>query len=221
MKRKKSFAIIGLGRLGASILRNLSELTTNIIAIDSDEKRVSLCSKYTEKCFVADATNKRVLKDLGIGQIDHVFITIGGNLSATILALINCKELKVKRITVRVDEEDKIDVMRRLGADEIIDPENAIGEMFAKQALSDTMLDYYPIDDTFAIVQILVPNSFKQITLLDLDSRNKYGVNIVGIIRHENFFIPKGNDLVEGNDILMVVGTEKVLAKFDQIINKK
>ncbi|MBP5216454.1 MAG: TrkA family potassium uptake protein [Bacilli bacterium] len=218
---KKSFAIIGLGRLGSSILKNLSTLTTNIIAIDSDESRIALVSKWTEKCFVADATNKRVLKDLGIGSIDHVFITIGGNLSATILALINCKELKVKKITVRVDEEEKIDIMKRLGANEVIDPESAIGEMFAKQALSDTVLDYYPIDDDFAIVQVLVPATFKQISLHDLDSRNKYGVNIVGILRGGKFFIPTGNDLVEGNDILMVVGTQKVLRKFDQIINKK
>ena len=218
---KKSFAIIGLGRLGSSILKNLSTLTTNIIAIDSDESRIALVSKWTEKCFVADATNKRVLKDLGIGSIDHVFITIGGNLSATILALINCKELKVKKITVRVDEEDKIDIMKRLGANEVIDPESAIGEMFAKQALSDTVLDYYPIDDDFAIVQVLVPATFKQISLHDLDSSNKYGVNIVGILRGGKFFIPTGNDLVEGNDILMVVGTQKVLRKFDQIINKK
>lgn len=218
---KKSFAIIGLGRLGASILKNLSELTSNILAIDSQESRIALASKWTEKCFVADATNKRVLKDLGIGNIDHVFITIGGNLSATILTLINCKELKVKKITVRVDEEDKIDIMKRLGANEVIDPESAIGEMFAKQALSDTVLDYYPIDDDFAIVQVLVPHTFKQISLLDLDSRNKYGVNIVGILRSGKFFIPKGNDMVEGNDVLMVVGTQKVLRKFDQIINKK
>ena len=218
---KKSFAIIGLGRLGASILRNLSDLTSNIIAIDSDESRIALASKWTEKCFVADATNKRVLKDLGIGNIDHVFITIGNNLSATILTLINCKELKVKRITVRVDEEDKVDIMKRLGADEVIDPESAIGEMFAKQALSDTMVDYYPIDDDFAIVQVLVPTTFKSLTLLDLDARNKFGVNIVGILRGGKFFIPKGSDLLQGDDILMVVGTQKVLRKFDQIINKK
>ena len=216
---KKSFAIIGLGRLGVSILKHLSDLTNNIIAIDVEESRVALASSYTEKCFVADATKKSVLQDLGMKGVDHAIVAIGDNLTASILALINLKELGVKKVTVRIDEEDKVDVLKRLGADEVIDPESDLGEMFAKQAISDTVLDYYPIDNSFAIVQVLVPLDFKRITLNDLDSRNKYGVNIVGILRGGKFFIPKANDEVEGGDILMVVGTQKLLRKFDQIIN--
>ncbi len=216
---KKSFAIIGLGRLGLSILKHLSQVTTNIIAIDRHEERVALAAQYTEKCFVCDATKKRALEDLGMNGVSHAIITIGDNFSSSILATICLKELNVKRITVRVDDPENADVLKRLGADETIDPESDLGEMFAKQALSDTVLDYYPIDDDYAIVQILVPNDFKKISLLDLDSRNRYDVNIVGILRRGKFFIPKGSDLIEGNDILMVVGASKKVSKFDQVIN--
>lgn len=217
---KKSYVIVGLGRLGMAILKSLSKQTTNIIAIDNDESRVALANEFTEKCFVTDATKKRALVALGVKNIDQAIIAIGGDFSASILATINLKELGTKRITVRVDDEDQVDVIKMLGADDVLDPENDTGAAFAKQAMSDSILDYYPIDDNYAIVQISVPASFRKISLLDLDSRNRYDINIVGIIRNERFFIPKGSDMVEPGDILMSVGESKKLKKFDSIINR-
>ena len=153
---KKSFMVIGLGRFGLAVLRELAESSKSVMGVDMDETRVALASQEVENVLVGDSTKKRVLDELGVKSVDHAIVAIGKNLNATILTTINLKELGVKRITVRLDDSEYIDVMKRLGADEVIVPEEESGIMFAKQALSDNMLDYYSVDKNYAVVQIQI-----------------------------------------------------------------
>lgn len=216
---KKSFIVIGLGRFGMSIVKTLNTLTSNVIGVDIDESRVVLASQEIEKCYVCDCTKKRTLEELGVNNIDHAIVSIGNNLQATILTTINLKELGVKKITVRIDDAEYESVMERLGADEIIIPEEDAGSMLAKQIMSDTILDFYSVDKDFAVVQIQVGSDFKEVTLQELDARNVFDVNIVGIIRNNKFFLPKGNDTIKGNDVVMVVGKTTKINKFDRRMN--
>lgn len=216
---KKSFIVIGLGRFGMSVIKTLNSLTSSVIGVDIDESRVLLASQEIEKCYVCDCTKKSTLEELGVKNVDHAIVSIGNNLQATILTTINLKELGVKKITVRIDDSQYENVMERLGADEIIIPEESAGSMFARQIMSDTILDFYSIDKDFAVVQMSVKSSFKEVTLEDLNARNEFDINIVGITRDGKFFLPKGNDKIQPNDVVMVVGKITKINRFDRRIN--
>ena len=216
---KKSFIVIGLGRFGMSVIKTLNSLTSSVIGVDIDESRVLLASQEIEKCYVCDCTKMSTLEELGAKNVDHAIVSIGNNLQATILTTINLKELGVKKITVRIDDKEYENVMERLGADEIIIPEGSAGSMFARQIMSDTILDFYSVDKDYAVVQMSVKSSFKEVTLGDLNARNEFDINIVGITRNGKFFLPKGNDKIQPNDVVMVVGKTTKINKFDRRIN--
>jgi trk system potassium uptake protein TrkA len=216
---KKSFMVIGLGRFGLSVAKELAESTKYVIGVDMDETRVALASQEIENVLVGDCTKKRVLEELGVHSVDHAIVAIGKNLNATILTTINLKELGVKRITVRLDDSEYIDVMKRLGATEVIVPEEDAGKMFAKQSLSDNVLDYYAISKDYAVVQMKVNSSFEEVSLKDLNARNLYDINIVGIIRNDKFFLPKAEDVIKAGDVVLVAGKNLKINKFDKKIN--
>lgn len=220
-RKKKNFLIIGLGRFGLSVLKRLSAINDNIIAIDIDENRVNLASEYVQNCFICDCTKKRTLIDLGIENIDKVIVAIGNNLQASILVTMNLKELGVKNIIVRVDEDDYIDVMKRLGASEVIIPEEDSADNLAIRLMSDSFLDYYNINDEYGIVKLSSPSSFISKSLIEIDARNKFNVNIIGIIRNDIFFMPKGNDNINGNDIILVLGKNSDINKFNEYLSGK
>lgn len=222
MKRKeKNFLVIGLGRFGLSIVKQLSTLTSNIIAVDIDESRVMLASEYVDQCLICDCTKKRTLIDIGIKNVDHAVVAVGNNLQATILITINLKELGVKNITVRVDDQEYIEVLERLGADDVIVPEEESAISIANQIMSDSFLDYYKISNDYGIVKIMIGDNFASRSLIDMDVRNKFDVNITGIIRDNKFFMPKGNDKINAGDIVLVLGKISCIDRFDAYVNGK
>lgn len=216
---KKSFLIVGLGRFGLSIVKTLKDLKADVIAIDIDENQVNKAATMINHCVICDATNKNHLKEIGASHIDHAVITIGGNLQATIIATINLKEMGVKEITVRVDDDEYVSIMERLGATDVIIPEEASAVGLANQIISDSILDYYKISAEFGIVQIQIREGFKPISLISLDSRNSFDVNIVGIMRDNHFFIPKGVDMIQAKDVIFVIGKTFKITKFDSYLN--
>ena len=147
-------------------------------------------------------------------------VAIGNNIHASIITTINLVELKVPEIIVRVDNADYIPVMNKLGASRVIVPEESSAVSFAHQIVSVNFADYYDIQGDFAIVKIQVHKGYKPKSLIELDSRNKYGVNVVGIIHNGKFFIPKGTDIVEEGDELMVIGAHENLNRFSLSLEK-
>jgi len=217
---KKTFLVIGLGRFGASIARSLNKMNCDVLAIDIDEESVSAISNEVRHCVIADATKYQVLKELDVQSIDHVVIAIGNNLQATILTIMNLKRLGVKNITVRADEEGHCEVYRALGANDVIIPEETASISLSNQIVSDSILDYYPLSDDYAIVKLNISKDFNQ-NLIELDLRNKYGINIVGLINQKNdFFIPKGTDKLKKGDIAVVVGTKQKIFRLDEFLNE-
>ena len=217
---KKTFLVIGLGRFGASIARSLNKMNCDVLAIDIDEESVSAISNEVRHCVIADATKYQVLKELDVHSIDHVVIAIGNNLQATILTIMNLKRLGVKNITVRADEEGHCEVYKALGANDVIIPEETASISLSNQIVSDSILDYYPLSDDYAIVKLNISKDFNQ-NLIELDLRNKYGINIVGLINQKNdFFIPKGTDKLKKGDIAVVVGTKQKIFRLDEFLNE-
>ena len=216
---KKTFIVIGLGRFGANVAKTLARMNLDILAIDKDEDVVAAVAKDVSHSFIADSTKMNVLRDLGVAEIDHAVVAIGNNLQASILTVINLKNLGVKMISVRADSEEHKELYRLIGATEVIVPEESSAVMFANQISSDSILDYYQIASDYAMVQITVQKDFGEQTLLDLDLRNNFDVNIVGILRNKEFFVPFAKDQLKVGDIVAVVGARNKLKKFDAYLN--
>lgn len=210
---KKSYAIIGLGRFGLSLLEELSKYTDNIIAIDVDENAVKRAGMFVNQCFISQGTDEKQLKEVGIQDVDHAIICFGSNFEGTILTLVSLKNIGVKNITVRCDIDSYLPILRKLGATDIISPQKIAGIRLANRVVSN-LSDYFNLTGDFCIVEVPVPDTMKTTSIIDLDSRNRFGVNIILIQRGKESFAPKANDIIQAKDQLFVFGTKSQIIKF-------
>ena len=217
---KKTFVVIGLGRFGFNVAKTLAEMNSDVLAIDVNEESVRNISKYVEHCVITDGAKFDALNELGVGQIDHAVVAIGNNLQASVLTVVNLKKLNVRLITVRADDVSQKELFYMLGATEVIIPEEASAVSLANQIMSDSILDYYEISKDFVMVKISVGKNFERKTIMEMNIRNVFEVNIVGIIKDRELYIPHGTDVIEPNNIMVVSGNKNNINKFDEFLNK-
>lgn len=216
---KKNFLVIGLGRFGSNVAKSLAEMNCDVLAIDVDEDCVRNISKKVPHCVIADATKMDVLVELGVNSIDHAVVAIGNNLEASILTIVNLKRLGIKNITVRCDDGGHKELFNLVGATEVLIPEEASAISLANQINSDSIMDYHVVANDYVMVKIVVGKTFKPKTLIEMDIRNNFDVNIVGIIRDNEFFIPRGTDKIMPLDIVVAAGKNNLIRKFDLFLN--
>jgi trk system potassium uptake protein len=214
--KKKEFAVIGLGRFGGSICRTLSEQGMEVLAIDIDEDRVNEFASIASHAVVGDSTDESVLKSLGIRNFDHVIVAIGDNIQASILTTIILKELGVKHITVKATNDYHEKVLKKIGADQIVHPERDMGERIAHNIISNNVLDYLELSDEHSIVEIVASERLDGHSLLELDIRARYGINIVAIKRGNDIIVsPLASEIIRKDDILIVIGADEDIDRFE------
>lgn len=216
---RKSFAVLGLGRFGLKLVEELSHFNADIIAIDVLEENVAKASEFVSSAFVADTTNESALKELGVGNVDHAVVAIGSNMQSTILTTIILKELGVNKITVRVDDDFFVKVIKKLGATDIISPQKIAGVRLANKIISDTFVDYFNISSEYCIVEISTKPNLVPLNIQEINPRNKFDVNLLLIQRENHVFTPKGTDNIMPNDLLYIFGTRDKISKFDNFVN--
>jgi len=215
MKRKE-FAVIGLGRFGGSICRTLSEQGMEVLAIDIDEDRVNEFASIASHVVVGDSTDESVLKSLGIRNFDHVIVAIGDNIQASILTTIILKELGVKHITVKATNDYHEKVLKKIGADQVVHPERDMGERIAYNIISNNVLDYLQLSEEHSIVEIVASERLDGRSLLELDIRARYGINIVAIKRGNDIIVsPLASEIIRAGDILIVIGADEDIDRFE------
>ena len=217
IKMKKEFVVIGLGRFGGSIVRTLIELGMEVMAIDRDEDKVNAYSAIATHAVVADSTDESVLKSLGIRNFDHVIVAIGDDIQASILTTLILKELGVENITVKAQNDYHEKIVRRIGADHVVHPERDMGRRLAHNVVSNSVLDYLELSDEHSIVEIVASEKLDGNTILDLDIRAKYGINIVAIKRKNDIIVsPQANEVILSGDILIVIGADNDINRFEK-----
>lgn len=220
MAKKISVAVLGLGQFGRAIVEELVNNGMDVIAIDTDEEAVRKIAPLLPTAFIADSTNDDALKELGIDSVDVAIVAFGGNQEASVLTTILLKELGVKRIVVRVDNEQYAKVLLKLGASEIIAPQKMAGESLANRIWNDDYKDFYKLDDKYSIVSIKVDENYPGSTIVDMNPNFKYGVSIVLIVRNGHSFVPSGRDSILANDDIFCVGTTKDIQRFGLALNE-
>ncbi|KIQ94228.1 Ktr system potassium uptake protein A [Anoxybacillus thermarum] len=214
--KKKEFAVIGLGRFGGSVCRTLSEQGMEVLAIDVNEEKVNEYASIASQAVVADSTDENVLKSLGIRNFDHVIVAIGDNIQASILTTLILKELGVEKITVKATNDYHEKVLKKIGADHIVHPERDMGERIANNMISNNVLDYLELSDRHSIVEIVANERLHGHSLLELDIRAKYGINIVAIKRNNDIIVsPLASEVIYAGDILIVIGADQDIDRFE------
>lgn len=214
---QKEFVVIGLGRFGGSIVRELIDQGADVMAIDITPERVDEFATIATQAVVADTTDEAVLKSLGIRNFEHVIVAIGDNIQASILTTLMLKEIGVKKITVKAQNDYHEKVLRKIGADQVVHPERDMGIRIANNILSNNVLDYLDLSDEHSIIEIIVNEKIAGKSLIDLDIRAKYGINIVAV-KHGNTInvSPPASEKLQLNDILIIIGADVDITRFEK-----
>lgn len=214
---KKEFAVIGLGRFGGSICEELTELEMPVLAIDIDEDRVRKFASIASHVVCADTTDEQVLKDLGMRNFDHVIVAIGDDLHASILTTLMLKELGVKKVTAKAQNDYHEKVLSKIGADVVVHPERDMGRRIAHNMVSNNVLDYLELSEEHSIVEIVANKRLGGHSLIELNIRAKYGINIVAIKRGNEIIVsPHASERIQTDDILIVIGSDSDINRFEK-----
>ncbi|AKG04700.1 potassium transporter Trk [Salimicrobium jeotgali] len=214
---KREFAVIGLGRFGGSICRELSEEGMDVLAIDTDEDKVNEFKDIASHAVIADATDENALKELGIRNIDHVIVAIGDNIHASILATLILKELGTKTLTVKAQNDYHEKVLNKIGADHVVHPERDMGRRIAHNIISNNILDYIELSDDHSVVEVKAGSKMRGKSLIDLDIRAQYGCNVVAIKRNRDIIVsPRATENIKESDVLIVIGADIDISRFEK-----
>jgi trk system potassium uptake protein TrkA len=214
----KQFAIIGMGRFGSSIARTLYSLGNDVLAIDFQEERIEEVSDFVTHAVVADATDEQTLISLGLRNFDVAVVTIGTDIQSSILVCLLCKEMGIKTVLAKAQNELHARVLRKIGVDRVVFPERDMGMRLAHNLVSSNILDFIELSSDHSLVEINVQEEWTGKSLKELNMRVKYGVNVMAIKHAGSINIsPRGEDIVQSDDTLVVIGANDDIRKIESI----
>lgn len=214
---KREFVVIGLGRFGGSIVSELVEQGASVMAIDINSSLIEDYADIASQAVVADSTDETALRSLGIDNVEHVIVAIGENIQASILTTLILKEMGVPMLTVKAQNNHHEKVLRKVGADKVVRPERDMGIRVANNVVSNNILDYLELSDEHSIAELHVSGKITGHTLIELNIRAKYGINIVAIKRGLDILVsPKADEIIEQDDILIVIGSDLDIHNFEK-----
>ncbi|AKG75313.1 potassium channel family protein [Salinicoccus halodurans] len=214
---KKTFAVFGLGRFGGTMVKELSDMHIDVIAIDKDEDKVNEYVDCATYAHCADAIDESYLKEIGVRNVDHAFVSFGNDLEASILTSLILKELGVPKVWAKAKNEEHAKVLNKIGVDKVIHPERDVARKITKHITSDKMIDFIELSDTYSMVEIIATKKIKNKTIKKLDLRSKYGCTIIGIQREEDFIIsPLLDEVIHEGDTLVIVGKNEEIKRFEK-----
>lgn len=213
------FAIIGLGRFGSSIGRELINLGHEVLGIDRDEETVDEMSHILTHAVVADATDEEVLRSLGVRNFDCGVVAIGDDIQASIMAAILLKDLGVKTVVAKALSELHGRVLEKVGVDRVIYPERDMGIRVAHQLVSPNLLDYIELSNDYTIAELSVPKCLSGKSLQDLNMRARFGCSIVAINKKSGIIIaPTAGDVLSEKDVMVLIGTNDQIEEFEHTV---
>ena len=210
----KNILLIGTGHFGRHIAVQLSQLGHQVMAVDTNEERISDVLPYVTNAQIGDSTNAEFLRSLGIGNFDVCIVTISSNFQNSLETTSLLKELGAKCVVSRAERDVQAKFLLRNGADYIVYPEKQVAKWAAIRYTADHIFDYIEIDEQHAIFEVKVPENWIGKTVGELDIRRKYGINILGIKHSGKTDVSITPDTVlSGETTILALGEYKALQK--------
>ncbi|WP_152396860.1 potassium channel family protein [Paenibacillus guangzhouensis] len=215
--KTEQFAVVGLGRFGSSLAKELIELGHEVLGIDKDEEVVDAMNGKLTHAVVADATDVDTLRSLGVRNFDCGVVAIGDDIQTSILATIQLKELGVKKVVAKAITELHGRVLERIGVDRVIFPERDMGIRVAHQLVSPNLLDYIELSKDYSIAELTVPSCLDGVSLKELSPRSRFGCSIVAINKKEGVIVvPTAEQVLSEKDIMVIIGTNEQIDAFEE-----
>ena len=212
MSINKTYAVLGLGRYGRAVAEELVNNGAEVLAVDIDENNVNNAIETIPICKCADITEPEVIKRLGISNVDVVIVAIASNLEASVMAVTLCKEVGVPTVIVKCGDEMHQKILKRVGADRVIFPEKESGTRLAKNLLTSGFSEMIELSDEVSMVEIHIKDEWIGKSLMDLNLRKKYSINVVAMRRDNKISTTVEPDipLEEGMQLIVIADTQKL-----------
>lgn len=210
--QKKTYAVLGLGRYGTAVAKELVKNGADVIAVDKNEQIVQDSSVYLPICKCADITDPEVISELGISNADVVIVAMASSLEGSILAITLCKEAGVKTVIAKCANETHRKILKRVGADTVVFPENESGTRLAKNLLTSGFTDILTLSDDLSLVELATRDEWVGKSLKELNLRKKYTVNVVAFRKNGKITAPVNPEelLDKDTEIIAIVNPAKL-----------
>ncbi|NMO95590.1 potassium channel family protein [Paenibacillus lemnae] len=213
---KKQYAVIGMGRFGTSVAKELSGMGFDVLAVDASEQRIQEIAGLVTHAVSSDSTDEEALRALGIRNFDVVVVAIGEDIQSSILTTLILKDLGVPVIIVKAKNELHGKVLGKIGADKVIFPERDMGLRVAHHLVSPNILEYIEVSDDYSIMEMKASSEMIGMNLKELDIRARFGCNVMGIRTNGSMNIsPHPEDRLRAGDVLVIVGQKNDLTKLE------
>ena len=208
----KSYVVIGLGRFGRAISRQLCQLGAEVLAMDMHPDLVQQVANDVTHAVVGDARDKEVLRALGVRDMDCAIIAIGEDLAASVLTVMNLKELGVSYVVCKAQDETHRRVLEKLGVNRVVIPEQEHAQRLGRSLFSHNVLDYIELSEEYGILEVPAPKAWVGKTLKELNVRAKMGVNIIAVeCGSKTNVSPAADYKICSGDVMVVLGDNLAL----------
>ena len=210
----KNILLIGLGRFGRHIARQLNQMGHEIMAVDINEERVNKVLPFVTNAQIGNSTDAEFLDSLGIGNFDICFVAIGGDFQNSLETTSLLKELGAKLVISRAERDVQEKFLLRNGADKVVYPEKQVAKWASIRYTDDHILDYMEVDASHAIFEVEVPREWIGKTVGGLDIRRKYDINILAVKNEGEVSIAVSpNTVLIAGSTILVLGDHKAIQK--------
>lgn len=214
----KSVLIIGMGRFGRHMANKLNEMHHEVLAIDKNEERINEVLSYVTNAQIGDSTKESFIQSLGVSNFDMCVVAIGDDFQSSLETTALLKDCGAKFVLARAVRDVHAKFLLRNGADEIVYPEKQIGNWAAVRYSSENLFDYMKLTDEYAIYEIAVPKNWINKSIMDLNVRRKYHVNILAIKKEGQFNpLPEADHVFNETETILVLATRQSIQKFVKV----
>lgn len=216
----KSFLVIGMGILGSCLAQKMQELGNDVMIIDKDEKRIQELSTIFNDAIAGDCTNPAVLRSIGVNNFDYCFVAIGEDFYASLEITSILKELGAKCVVSKAKRFRQAEFLKKIGADEVFFPEKEIAEKLAVRYNATNIFDYIELTSDCSIFEIPIIPEWVGKTIIDINVRQKYKVNIIAIKNGEQTDpMPLGTYVFKAEDHIVVIGKSSDVFRLSSMTN--
>jgi trk system potassium uptake protein TrkA len=216
----KRYAVIGLGLLGRTVARELAERGAEVIAVDMDQELVQSISEDVPLAVRLDSTNREALKQQGIDQVDAALVAIGQNFQAAVLTTALLKEFGIGRVISRARTVEEARILRLVNADEVVLVEEMVARRLATRMMSPSLVEMVELTPGMSLAKIEALPEMLGKTLASLKFRQRYGLNVVAVIKSEadtsespSTLLPDPEEVIDEGDILLVDGPDEAIER--------
>ena len=210
----KQFIVLGLGRFGSAVATTLVELGQEVLGVDHNKEKVNDLKYKITQAVQADITEERALKELGVSNFDTAIVAIGSNLETSILVTMMLKEMGLKYIIAKAQNNLHAKILEKIGVDKIVFPERDMGRRIAGNLVTPNIKEYIELEPDYSIIEIEALPEFVDKNLSTLDLQNKYGISVLAIKTGNSFNIsPRAKNVIKKGDFLIVIGNTKTITK--------